>query len=87
MSFARFARASQYRRTTGVLFPALWLCAIWFSDKAAAIAGVVWVVGRMLYALAYLKEPSKRGAGFAVAMLAALALWLGAIVGLTGLIH
>ncbi|MFZ6751745.1 MAPEG family protein [Undibacterium sp. Dicai25W] len=68
-------------------FPALWLCALWFSDKTAAIAGVVWVVGRILYALAYLKDPSKRGAGFAVATLASLALWLGAIVGLTGLVH
>ncbi|MFZ6864248.1 MAPEG family protein [Undibacterium sp. Ji67W] len=68
-------------------FPALWLCAIWLGDKTAAIVGVVWVIGRILYALAYLKNPSKRAVGFLVSTLAALALWLGAIVGLTGLIH
>jgi len=66
-------------------FPALWLCAIWLSDKTAAIAGVVWIIGRVLYTLAYLKDPSKRATGFAIATFAALALWLGAIVGLTGL--
>jgi len=67
-------------------FPALWLCAMCFSDQAAAIAGAIWIIGRILYALAYLKEPAKRGSGFAVSMLAALALWLGAVIGLTGLI-
>ncbi|MFZ6849279.1 MAPEG family protein [Undibacterium sp. RuRC25W] len=67
-------------------FPALWLCAIWFSDHAAAIAGALWVVGRIAYALGYLKDPSKRASGFAVSVLASLALWMGAVIGLTGLI-
>ena len=68
-------------------FPALWMCAAWFNDHAAAIAGAVWIIGRMLYAFAYFKEPSKRITGFALSTLAAVSLWLGALIGLTGLIN
>ena len=34
--------------------PSLWLCAIFLSDLAAAIGGIVWIGGRTLYALAYI---------------------------------
>jgi glutathione S-transferase len=66
-----------------VLFlPALWLCAYFFSDRWAALGGVVWVAGRILYALGYYKDPSKRGPGFVIAFLANLGLMLGAAAGL-----
>ena len=70
-----------------VLFlPALWLCAIWCSDHAAAVAGAVWVFGRILYARAYLQDAAKRGPGFIIALFATLALLLGAVLGLSGLL-
>ena len=65
-------------------FPALFLCAFWLSDQWAALGGVIWVVGRVWYALAYLKEAAKRGPGFVIATLASVALWLGAALGLSG---
>src|SRR5438445_590610 len=66
-----------------VLFlPALWLCAVFFSDRWAAAGGVLWIVGRILYALSYYKDPAKRGPGFGLTMLASAALMLAAAAGL-----
>ena len=62
--------------------PFLWLAAIWFSDRAAGIAGAVWVVGRFMYALAYYQDAAKRAPGFMIATLASLALLLMAMFGL-----
>jgi hypothetical protein len=62
--------------------PALWLFAVLLSDIAAAIGGVIWVTGRVLYAVAYVNEPAKRGPGAGIAMLAQIALWAGAVAGL-----
>lgn len=66
-----------------VLFlPALWLCAYFFSDRWAAFGGVVWIAGRIAYALGYYKDPSKREVGFIVTFLASIGLMIGAAVGL-----
>jgi glutathione S-transferase len=62
--------------------PALWLCAVLLSDQAAAAAGLVWVIGRAVYAVSYTKDPAKRGPGIMLATLAQMALWLGAAAGL-----
>ncbi|MFZ6745750.1 MAPEG family protein [Undibacterium sp. JH2W] len=67
-------------------FPALWLCAVWSGDIPAALLGLVWLFGRIIYALAYLKDASKRSTGFLISSLAAIALMLGAIVGLSGVL-
>lgn len=67
-------------------FPALWLCAMWASDIMAASLGLVWLLGRIMYALAYLQEAGKRSMGFLISSLAAVALSLGTVAGLTGLI-
>lgn len=62
--------------------PALWLCAYWYSDRMAAAGGAIWIIGRILYALGYYRDPAKRSAGFLISTLAALALVLGAAYGL-----
>ncbi|MFC7334878.1 MAPEG family protein [Rhodocista pekingensis] len=65
-----------------VLFlPALWLFAAAWGDMAAALVGVFWPVGRILYALAYYRDAKKRGPGFLIAMLPTLLLLLGALAG------
>src|SRR5438445_6542333 len=38
----------------------LWLCAIYFSDLAAAVLGLVWIVGRAWYFVGYSKAVEKR---------------------------
>lgn len=62
--------------------PALWLCALFFSDRWAALGGAVWVVARIVYALSYYRDPAKRGPGFGLSVMAGVALMLGAAAGL-----
>ena len=66
-----------------ILFlPALWLFALTVSDTYAAIAGVFYPIGRIVYALGYYKEPSKREVGFTIGLLSTLACLLGTGYGL-----
>jgi glutathione S-transferase len=64
-----------------VFLPSLWLFA-WFVDaRWAAVIGLVFLLGRFVYRAAYLKDPGKRTAGFAIGMLAVLTLGIGALIG------
>jgi glutathione S-transferase len=64
-----------------LLLPALWLYAIYVSDRGAAIGGLIWVAGRVIYARAYLADPATRGPGAIITVLASAGLWLGAAYG------
>ena len=59
-----------------MFLPALWLGAVWHSDVVAAGLGLVWIVGRIIYMVAYVADPKTRSLGFVVQMLAALSLIL-----------
>ncbi|MBC3920272.1 MAPEG family protein [Undibacterium sp. CY18W] len=69
-----------------LFFPALWLCALWTGDKLAAALGLVWLVGRFMYAVAYYSDASKRSMGFMISLLAALGLLLAAMTGMSGVL-
>ncbi len=62
-----------------IFLPSLWLFAVYWNDLFAAAAGVVWIIGRIIYALSYTADPKKRGLGFAIQGLATFALLLGAL--------
>jgi len=57
----------------------LWLFAIYWSDLWAAILGLVWIVGRILYQIGYVTEAGKRAPGFLIQFLAVAALLLGSL--------
>jgi glutathione S-transferase len=59
----------------------LWLCALYLSDIIAALLGVVWIVGRVLYFTGYSKAVEKRLPGFFVQSTACLLLFIGALLG------
>jgi glutathione S-transferase len=61
-----------------IFLPALWLFALYVSDAIAALLGVVWIVGRILYMTGYTEAASKRGRGFTIQATAAGVLWTGA---------
>ena len=63
-----------------IFLPALWLFAIYVSDAIAALLGLAWIVGRAMYMTSYAKAAEKRGTGFGVQALAALALLVGALI-------
>ena len=57
-----------------VLLPALWLCAFWLGDIPAAIGGVVWAIGRLLYARGYYIAAEKREIGFVLSVISTIAM-------------
>jgi glutathione S-transferase len=62
-----------------IFLPSLWLFAIYVSDTFAAVLGLIWIAGRILYLTGYSQAASKRGTGFAIQAGAATILWLGAL--------
>ncbi len=62
-----------------IFLPSLWLFAIYISDPIAAVLGLVWIVGRILYMTGYVQAAEKRGMGFGIQALANFALLLGAL--------
>ena len=65
-----------------VVLAPLWLCGHYLGDRWAAVGGLLWCVGRILYALGYYRDPSKRELGFIVGMVACGALVAGSVTGL-----
>ena len=65
-----------------IFLPLLWMAAYYSGDRIAAGFGVIWVVGRILYALGYVQDPKKRSTGFMISSIAAAALLVAVIVGL-----
>jgi len=64
-----------------IFLPAIWLAAIYVSDIGAALIGVVWIAGRVLYMRGYAEAAEKRETGFFVQATAAGLLWLAALIG------
>ena len=62
-----------------IILPALWLFAVYISDSIAAGIGAIWIIGRIVYFIGYSKAAAKRGPGFLIQGIAAIALWVGAI--------
>jgi glutathione S-transferase len=62
-----------------IFLPSLWLFAIYLSDAIAAVLGLAWIGGRILYMTGYADAAEKRSRGFFVQSLAAFALLLGSL--------
>ena len=64
-----------------VFLPALWLFATYASAAFAAGIGVVFVIGRVIYAVTYVADPRRRTVGFLLGFLANVILVVGALIG------
>ncbi len=81
-AFERTFRVQMNTLESAVMFlPLLWLAAHYGLGAWAGLAGLVWVLGRVWYAVAYIKEASKREGGYALGMLAWTAVLLLAAFG------
>ena len=62
-----------------IFLGSLWLFAHYWGDLPAAVLGLVWIVGRILYAVGYSAAADKRELGFMVQMVATAVLLFGAL--------
>jgi len=82
-TFERIYRAQQNTLEQLILFlPALWLFALFVSDRIGAALGLVWLLGRILYAAGYYRDAARRGPGFVIAAIAAVTLLIGGLAGI-----
>jgi uncharacterized membrane protein YecN with MAPEG domain len=80
--FERHYRVQQNTVEQLVIFlPSLLLSAHFFSPRLAGLLGLVFVVGRAMYARGYVADPAQRGPGFAVSFGANVVLALTALLG------
>ena len=81
----RFERAFRIHQNTleQMMFflPAMWITGYFVTWTWAGIAGLVWIAGRVLYAISYKNDPPSRGPGFLIAFAAASILWLVGLIG------
>lgn len=54
---------------TLMFLPVLWLTAYYGFPLWAGMLGLAWIVGRVAYALGYLKDPAKRSFGFMLSLI------------------
>ena len=81
--FERIFRVQMNTLENLVLFlPALWLFNIYMSPLWAGIIGLVWLLGRIYYAISYTRSASARSPGYAISLLAFSILAIGAAVGI-----
>ena len=78
---AQRVQANTLEQLPLVLAP-LWLCGHFLGDAWAAAGGLLWCLGRVLYALGYYRDPARREAGFVIGMLACGALVAASAIGL-----
>jgi glutathione S-transferase len=64
-----------------VFLPALWLFGIYVSASVAAGLGLLWIIGRAMYAWGYLAAAEKRGPGAGICGIVQMVLVLGALIG------
>jgi glutathione S-transferase len=65
-----------------VFIPVLWIFSYFVSPFYGAAIGCVLLVGRILYSLAYVKEPSTRAIGFVSGFLTTVVLLVGSLIGI-----
>lgn len=83
LDFERVFRVQQNTLEQLVMFlPSLWLFSLFVSPIWGAGIGVVWIIGRILYAWGYYQAAQKRALGFGINALSLLVLLIGSLVGI-----
>jgi glutathione S-transferase len=67
-----------------VFIPLLWIATRYFHLVPLLVpaAGLVWLIGRVLYMQGYMAAPDKRGTGFLVGIIATAALLIMSVIGI-----
>ncbi len=74
--FERLFRVQMNTLEALALFlPALWIAARYADPALVGGIGLVWIVARIWYGVAYASDAKKRGPGFGLGMVATVILW------------
>jgi glutathione S-transferase len=85
--FERALRVQQNTLEQVVFFlPVFWLAVLLDNPILASVLGLIWVGGRIAYAVGYLQAAEKRGPGFGISFLSSAVLLVMAAVGALRLI-
>ena len=80
--FERKLRVQQNTLELLIMFiPSLWIFSLTIQVLAGAALGLIFVLGRILYAISYAADPAKRNLGFGLSIIPILILVLGGLVG------
>jgi glutathione S-transferase len=80
--FERYFRVQQNTLEQLIVFlPGLYIFSHYLSPLVAAGLGAVYLIGREVYAVTYVKDPAKRGAGYGLTFLPTVILVLGGLFG------
>ena len=78
IEFEKRLRVQQNTLEQLALFlPALWVFSTTWNQFWGGILGLVWVAGRVLYAVTYTTAPESRGPGFTISLIAMAVLLFG----------
>ena len=62
-----------------IFLPSLWLFSAYVSPVWASLVGIVWIAGRVIYAISYTRDPERRAVGFVTGYLATVFLLMGSL--------
>lgn len=63
-----------------LFLPTLWIFAVYISPLWAAALGVVFIIGRAVYAVSYVRDPKGRSLGFALTALPGFIMMAGILI-------
>ena len=81
-TFERYFRVQQNTLEQLIAFlPGLYLFSHYYSPRVAAGFGLVYLIGREMYAFTYVKDPAKREIGYTLTLLPLAVLVVGGLIG------
>jgi glutathione S-transferase len=81
-TFERHFRVQQNTLEQLIVFlPGLYLFSHYYSPLVAAAIGVIYLIGREVYSMSYVKDPAKREVGYGLTFLPTVILVLGGLFG------
>ncbi len=80
--FERYFRVHYNTMEQLIMFlPGIWFFGLYVNELVAAGIGVVFLVGRLMYAISYVKDPASRGPAVMLSILPCVVLILGGLLG------
>lgn len=80
--FDRYFRVQQNTLEQLIVFlPGLWVFGNYVSPRWAALIGIIFILGRIVYLRGYVKDPASRSIGFILSFLPTVILVVGGLIG------